>query len=218
MAFLLLDSLPTFAQEHARDYYAPRTAKNEIQLYNNVMGHHFNQGQKELADRRYHAALAHYEFILRYYPNQPQVLGLLSELCMKWKSPKCDADGWFQRAIERNPNAAPTYLANGIHLHKNERIKEAAEAYLRAAELAPDSINAHYNLGLVYIDLKQYDLANQHAQKSYQLGASLPGLRNRLERLSKWNTNVSMPASEAKSPSDAKPAGEPLPKAEKTPN
>ena len=117
-----------------------------------------------------------------------------------------------------------------MHLRRNEHLNEAVAAYRRALELAPESVTAHYNLGLAYIDLKQYDLANQHAQKSYQLGVSLPGLRTRLEKLGKWNANVSMPASDAKAggeakpasdakpTSDAKPDGEPAPQAKKTPD
>lgn len=209
MAILLLGSMATLAQQHGLDYYAPRTGNNEITLFNNVEGHHLGPGRAEMLKKnRYHAALEHFEFILRYYPNHPQTLSLLSELCMKWKSPTCDAEGWFQKAIERNPDAAPTYVVYAIHLHRKKRLNEAVTAYRRALDLEPDSVNAHYNLALAYIDLKQYDLANQHAQKSYALGALLPGLRRKLETLGKWNPDVSVPSSKAK------PSARPLPQSQ----
>jgi hypothetical protein len=48
------------------------------------------------------------------------------------------------------------------------------------------------------VDLKQYDLANEHAQRSYQLGAYAPGLRNKLQKVGKWNPNVVLtPTAEA---------------------
>lgn len=199
-------------EEGGLDYYAPRTGRNEIDLFNNVQGHHLNPGREKLAKGQYYYALQDVEFILRYYPNHPQALNLLSELCLKWKSPACHADQWFQKALERNPDAAPTYVVYGIYLQRKKQLDEAVKAYQRAIELDPGSVNAHYNLALAYIDLKQYDLANQHAQKSYELGVSLPGLRSRLEKLGKWDPGSRLPASEAK------PAGEPSPQAEKTPN
>ena len=215
-AILQLGNGAVLAQQGNLDYYAPRTGQNEIQLFNNVQGHHLGLGREEMEKGRYAPALEHFEFILRYYPNHPQTLIALSELCLKWKSPVCDvtAERWYQRAIERNPAAAQSHVVQALHLHRKNKLDEAVKAYGRAIELAPNSINAHYNLGLAYADLKQYELANQHAQKSYALGANLPGLRFRLEKVGKWNPNVSLPASEAK------PAAEPAPLAspEKTPD
>lgn len=233
MGILQLGSLPTLAQYPTNvDYYAPRTTGAEKEHLSVVTSYHLAPGQRDLANGRYHSAVGHAEFILNHFTNHPQALSLLSEACLKWKDPKCDAtaEGRFQKAIARNPDAAPTYVVYAIHLHRKEHLKEAVEAYRRALELAPESVNAHYNLGLAYIDLKQYDLANQHAQKSYQLGAFLPGLRTRLEKLGKWNPAASMPTSDAKSGSEAKPASDakpaseakpadqPSPETEKTPN
>ena len=187
---------------------------------------HLPAGQDNLAKGQYEGAVANAEFVLRYFPNHPQGLSLLSATCLRWNTPKCDAtaDAWFQKAIARNPDAVPTYMLYAFHLQRKGHLKEAVDAYRRAVALAPESVTAHYNLGLAYIELKQYDLANQHAQKSYQLGAPLPGLRTRLEKLGKWNANVSMPASDAKSGSEAKPAsdakpdGQAAPQGERTPD
>jgi TPR repeat len=207
MAVLHMFCLTAFAQQSNLDYYAPRTGQNEIQLFNNVQGYHLGPGREEMEKGRYGAALEHFEFILRYYPNHPQTLISLSELCLRWKSTICDAtaEKWYQRAIERNPGAAQSYVVQALHLHRKNRLDDAVRSYKRAIELAPNSLNAHYNIGLAYADLKQYELANLHAQKSYTLGANLPGLRSRLEKVGKWNPNVSLPDSEAK------PATEPSP-------
>jgi len=192
--------LTAFAQQSDQDYYAPRTSQTDIELFKNVQSYHLGPGREEMANGRYGAALAHFEFILRYYPNHPQTLVALSELCQKWNSPVCEGTAvrWFQRAIERNPEAATSYVVHAMHLHRNKKFDDAVKSYKRAIELAPDSVNAHYNLGLAYADLKQYELANLHAQKSYTLGVTQPGLRARLEKAGKWNPNVTLPTTEVK--------------------
>ena len=50
-----------------------------------------------------------------------------------------------------------------------------------ALKLDQGNANIHYNLGLVYLDLKDYPKAREHAQRAYELGFALTGLRKRLE-------------------------------------
>jgi tetratricopeptide (TPR) repeat protein len=78
-----------------------------------------------------------------------------------------------------------------IILYADELLKEGkradALAHLQVAERnAGDSANVHYNLGLLYIDLKDYERSQEHARKAYELGAQLPGLRNKLAEAGKW--------------------------------
>lgn len=189
-----------------QDYYAPRGSV-EARTLNNVMQHHFGPGRDRAAAGNFGAALSDFEFILNYFPNHPQVLVALSELCEKWKTAACDtkAEQWFRRAIERNPSAGQSHVVQAIYYHRRSKLDEAVKSYKRAVEVAPESINAHYNLGLAYTDLKQYELANLHAQKSYALGAQYPGLRNRLQKVGKWNPNITLPASPAKPSADGAP-------------
>lgn len=174
------------AQEGNRDYYAPRTTGNDRALFKNVEQYHLQPGIDEMRKGRNGAALAHYEFILRYYPNHPRVLMLMSEMCSKWKVPACNAEKWFQMGIARNPRIAMTHLAYGVHLQRTNRLAEAIESYKNALAIDPSSMNAHYNLALAYFAQKQYALANQHAQASYELGAALPGLRDKLTSVGQW--------------------------------
>jgi tetratricopeptide (TPR) repeat protein len=194
VAILQIASEPALSQGGGGfDYYAPRVKGEDITRLKNVEDYHLGPGQQKVAKQQYLYAMQEFAFILGYYPNHPKALSLLSNLCQKWQDRKCDAEGAFERAIKRNPNAAPTYLLYGVHLHRKRKMEEAVKAYRRAVELAPNSLDAHYNLGLAYAELKQYDLANQHAQRSYQLGAFTPGLRTKLQKAGKWNPNVSLP-------------------------
>ena len=194
-----------YAQEQVNgfDYYAPRTTNADITRLKNVEQYHIGPGQEKMAKRQWNYAQQDFEFILRYYPNHPQALSLMSALCQKWGDRRCNADDWFEKATKLNPNAAPTFLLHGMHLHRKQQLPDAVKAYQRAVELAPNSVDAHYNLGLALVELKQYDLANQHAQRSYQLGAYLPGLRNKLQQAGRWNPNAAAAPVAATAPAGA---------------
>jgi tetratricopeptide (TPR) repeat protein len=137
--------------------------------------------------KRYDRAFSDLEFILRYFPNHPQALAMMADICdVQWKDPRCDTNGWFQKAIERNPGAAQTWLVYGIHLQYINQPSAAIDSYKKSIELNPSSANAHYNLGLAYFDNRQFELANRQAQLAALLGMSLPGLRDKLTRTGKW--------------------------------
>jgi tetratricopeptide (TPR) repeat protein len=80
----------------------------------------------------------------------------------------------------------------------------------KALTLDPNSINAHYNLGLTYFETKQFELANEHAQRAYQLGASPPGLRDKLVRAKQWRP-IDTPIPDAASSMGAEPKVSPDP-------
>lgn len=182
---LLFFGVAATAQEGNRDYYTARSA-NDIELLTAVEKYHLQLGYDELSQKRYEAAFGDAKFILHYFPNHPKALMMLSEICNRSQSPTCNPDEWFEKAVFRNPAVSETYVIFGIYLHRTKRLDAAVKSYKQALEIDPMSLNAHYNLGLAYTDLKQYELANQHAQKSYALGAPFPGLRERLKRVGAW--------------------------------
>ncbi len=70
----------------------------------------------------------------------------------------------------------------------------AALEQLRVADgLSTDDANLQYNLGLAYFKLKKYDMALAHAQKAYAAGFPLPGLREMLMSVGKWQDPASTP-------------------------
>ena len=62
----------------------------------------------------------------------------------------------------------------------------AIAQYKKALEINPNSVLGHYNLGLAFVDTKDYVEANLHAQRAYQGGMTLPGLRRQLEAANAW--------------------------------
>jgi tetratricopeptide (TPR) repeat protein len=190
------------AEQGNFDYYAPRKGSAE-ELFQNVQNYHLEPGREDMLKGAFQYALANFEFILRYYPNHPRALDLLSQTCNAWKNnPRCDADGWFERAIAVNPNAAPTYIVLGLHFHRSGKFADEIRSYKKALELQPQSLNAYYNLGLAYVAQKQYSLANEAAQHAYALGAPLPGLKDKLKAVGAWKPlDLPPPPAEANPPS-----------------
>lgn len=176
-----------FAQKGNRDYYSATETSEGAELLKNVEQFHIGPGLERMQGRNYSGARDDFEFILKFFPNHPRGLALISELCdVRWKNPQCDSSQWFERAIARNPDVGQTYVIEGVHLQRLNRLADAITSYKRALALDPTSRNAHYDIGLAYFDQKKFDLANRHAQIAYMLGMPFPGLRDKLTKAGKW--------------------------------
>jgi len=77
-------------------------------------------------------------------------------------------------------------LIYGTYLSRAGKLQDARQQLELGLTLEPANANIHYNLGLVYLDLKDYPKAREHAQRAYDLGFSLTGLRKRLEAAGQW--------------------------------
>jgi Tfp pilus assembly protein PilF len=191
LAAVLLCPSPAFGQAGNRDYYNPGTGTDEKANWQNAHHFHLQPAFDAMARGNWASARDNFEFILRAFPNSPRALNGISELCVyKWKSPQCDADAWFDKAVDVNPSISTTWVIYGIHLQRQKRYGRAVEKFKHALELRPDDINGNYNLGLAYFEMKEYAKANEQAQKSYKLGAPLPGLRDMLKRVGAWQPEV----------------------------
>jgi len=187
--FALLVAATAFGQVIDNDYYSPQRDNNLLRLVENA---HLGVAEQKIRAKYYNYARGDIEFILRFYPNHPRGLQLMVHVCSE-PDQRCDLQWVFEKAIATNPKVAGTYVAEGIYLHGIKRYGEAIKAYQHAIALDASSMNAHYNLGLAYLDTKQYDLANLEAGHAYALGAQLPGLRDRLKRLGKWKPDGTAP-------------------------
>jgi Tfp pilus assembly protein PilF len=189
------------AQPVDNDYYTT----TDITLLRTVERYHVVPAQEKIRTKFYSAARADIDFVLRYFPNHPKGLLLMAQMCADGVTQHCDLDVVFEKAIAINPNVAGTYVTQGVYLHRVKRYREAIASYQRALAIDPDSINGHYNLALAYLETKQYDLANQEAQRAYALGAPFPGLRDRLKQSGQWKPVAASPAPEPGLPGAAGP-------------
>ncbi len=203
------------AQKTDNDYYT----NTDAALLRSVETYHVIRAEGEIRSKYYAPARADLDFTLRYFPNHPRGLLLMVQLCSEYKQQGCNLDLIFEKAIAVNPGAVGTYIAQGVYLHRVKRYSDAIKSYQRALEIDHDSMSAHYNIALAYLELKEYGRANEHAQRAYALGAPVPGLRERLRHLGQWRPAEAPPSSpRAASPpgSDMSPAAA-VP-AEKQPN
>lgn len=188
------------AQTQNNDYYAAKSDPRLAQLLHNVEEYHMQPGLDQIKTGQYYSAWGSFDFILRYFPNHPRALPLMSDLCQIYKDRRCNAEAYFDKALRINPNNSSIYLIKGIYLQKRGKLDEAIESYKKSLDINPDSANAHYNLGLAYLAQKQNSDANEHAQKAYAIGIPFPGLRNKLIAAGAWHPVEAKPDLKTASP------------------
>lgn len=99
------------------------------------------------------------------------------------------ADCYFRRALNFTSDDPVLHLIYAIHLHRAGDLQGALAEYEVAERIGPPNAELHYNLGLLYVDLKRYDAARESAKKAYALGYPLNGLKARLDRLGEWTAD-----------------------------
>lgn len=130
-------------------------------------------------------------YTLRVFPNHPRALRSAAELTRRnggamppdmQYSIAC----WFDRAIAYRPDDALVRVVFAYELIRSNKL-DAARPHVEVAEqLAKGSPTLHYNVGLLYFDLKEYDKSLANAKIAYESGFNLPGLKDKLVKAGKW--------------------------------
>jgi len=179
----------------------PMTTANRLGNYNNpadadylriVHRGHFNTNVETLARGLSSSdPMVDIRYTLRRFPNHHRALNSMSRyyyahedsyLYDGYTMPEC----YFQWAMDFQPTDGSVVLVHAIHLHRGERYAEAQEQYQLAIDMMPDSAEAHYNFGLLYVDMDNPADARLRAISAYQLGFPLQGLKDRLRRRKAW--------------------------------
>lgn len=92
----------------------------------------------------------------------------------------------LQRAVNFTPTDPVPRLLFGIFFHRKREYELAEQQYALAEKLAPRDANIAYNLGLLYVDMKDYERAMERARVAYDAGITLSGLRRQLQEQGKW--------------------------------
>lgn len=130
-------------------------------------------------------------YTLNAIPNHPRALRTTIEYFRRNPTAarletRMSLDCWIDRAIAYRPDDPTVRILVADERIRTGRRAEAVEHLRVAEENAGDSSTTHYNLGLLYLDLKDFDRSVRHAKKAYALGAPLPGLKNMLAESGKW--------------------------------
>ncbi len=116
---------------------------------------------------------------------------------------------YFDRAIRFQPDDSQVRVLYGVYLQRKGEYHQALQQLAEAEQLAGDNLNVLYNIGLVYVDLAQYDKALEYAHRAYGAGHPLEGLKNRLKRANKWKeaSPKNAPEENAVAQEPAEPSG-----------
>jgi len=137
------------------------------------------------------AAVNGLDATLAAFPNHAPALNVLTRLALKEKRArlpgmKYPVECYYDRAQRFAPDDAAVYAAYAAYLFGLGLNDKAVEMYVRAVELDGRNAVIQYNLGLAYFKLSNYELANKYAQRAYNAGFPLPGLRTMLQNAGKW--------------------------------
>lgn len=137
------------------------------------------------------AGAAALQATLATFPNHAPALNALTRLALKEKRAvlpgmKYPVECYFDRAQRFAPDDAAVYAAYAGYLFGLGLSDKAVDMYGRAVELDGRNAVIQYNLGLAYFKLNNYELANKYAQRAYNAGFPLPGLRSMLQNAGKW--------------------------------
>lgn len=151
-----------------------------------VLRVHFTPAVERLVSGATGSILGDINYTLKAIPNYHRALAAMAKyqrrenIKLAQHDNYYTADCYFLRAIYFQPADATARMLFAIHLHLTGRLEEAAQEYGRALSIAPDYSELHYNFGLLLMELKRYDEALVYANKAYEKGFPLPGLKNKL--------------------------------------
>ena len=188
--------------------YDYRTQKDKLVI---VEGAHFTQDVEALRRGTTGSLGADIDYTLRASPNHHRALIAMGNLARKLNieqppGAKYTLACYFDRAIRFAGNDGVVRLIYGTHLSRAGKKTEALQQLELALSLDPNSANIHYNLGLLYFDLKDYPKARHNAQRAYELGFALPGLKRMLEGVGQWEPSAGPTGRQGTAAGDARSA------------
>lgn len=194
-----------FACGSLQNSYGPYDYRSDKDKLPIVEGAHFTPAVANLVKGATGTLGADIDYTLRAFPNHHYALLAMIRLGNKEHQSKpggakYSVECYLYRANRFRGDDSTVKMIYATYLAKNNRSAEALKQLNEAVELGEDSANLNYNIGLVYLDLKQYDNALNYAHRAYQMGFPLPGLRDRLRRAGKWTE----PAPVVESPQSSK--------------
>ncbi len=156
-----------------------------------VEDYHFSRRVEALRKGQSSSIGGDLKYTLNAIPNHPRALRSTAEYFRRSALKATLEMGmglecWFERAVAYRPDDPIVRVLYADELLKQGKGSDAREQLAVAEQNAGESATTHYNLGLVYLDLKDFDRSVEHAKKAYAYGAPLPGLRNKLAEAGKW--------------------------------
>lgn len=192
--------------------YGPYDARTDHDKLPVVLFYHFTPAIESLIEGTNTTTVgSDLAYTLSTFPNYHRALIAMMRLAERQKTDKprtvpYTVECWFQRAIAFRADDAIVRMIYSTYLNSKKRVA-AANSQLEIATLyAKDNGFTHYNIGLHYFDLKNYDKALVQAHKAMSLGFTLTELKTQLVSIGKWTEPVESPLSSA--PAAVEPVGQ----------
>jgi tetratricopeptide (TPR) repeat protein len=155
-------------------------------------------------------------YTLAVFPNHPRAILSIERLADKEKSdPPKGADMTVECYYGRGMAFAPDDLVFRMfyvsYLIRRNRFDDGRRFLDHVAAQAGDNQLTHFNAGLLYFDMKDYDKALAQAHRAMALGMTRPDLRDRLKSVGRWKdpdpgeTPASAPMAAASAASQTSP-------------
>ena len=169
------------------DYTDPANRPKHLPL---VEGAHFTAQVESLQKGRTALPIAgDLDYTLRAFPNNHRALYTAIRYWFQGDEsgpypntippPEC----YLQRAKNFAPHDPKILLLEGVYLHKRGRLEDAKKCYEQAESRLDYKGELYYNMGLLSIDLKEFDEARDYADKARAVGYPLDGVNQKLKRL-----------------------------------
>lgn len=179
-----------------RNHFGPydyRTANADTKTM--VERVHFTPGVEAMTKpgtTTYAAMAGDVGYTLHVFPNHHRALLTMQRLGEKYKTDqpegaKFTVECYFERAVLFRPDDTVARALYAQYLVKHGRKPQALQQLAFAVEQAKDRPLSHYNLGLVYLEMGEYELALKQAHDAKRLGLeNRPQLEERLRKAGKW--------------------------------
>lgn len=175
-----------------RPHYGPidyrKANKQQLSL---VEGVHFTPGVETLTRPGSSYFGDDLSYTLRVFPNHHRALITIQRLAEREKtdSPahaEFSVACYFDRGLRYAPDDTVLRMLYARYLIRQNQLNEAVRHLDEVIRLAGDNAFTHFNAGLIFFDMKDYDRALIQAHRAINLGFTRPDLKDRLDAVGKW--------------------------------
>ncbi len=177
-----------------------------------VEDYHFKPQVESLISGQSSSLGGDIDYTLRAFPNHHRALISMMNLGFRLKVAKAPGanftvECYFKRALLFRPDDTIARMIYAQYLAGAGRKADALPELEQTAQRAKDNGFTHYNLGLIYLEIGEFDKALLQAHRAQVHGFARPELKQRLLAAGKWSDPP--PEGPESAASAAAPASEP---------
>lgn len=185
--------------------FGPFDYRTDVDRRDIVETHHFTPEIEMLIRGRTGRLGADIDYTLRAFPNHHRALIAMMRYTDNLKVERApDANFsmqcYFVRALQFRADDTTVRMLYAVWLNTRQRRDEALRQLAVAKNYAGDNAFTHYNLGMVYMDMGEAQLALEQAHAATRLGFPLTELRQRLVTANQWREPPAEPEAAASAP------------------